>query len=118
MSQYSSRSDDSPSETIFDILQSLLKASPQSAPGKAVGYCLNQRSKRIVFFEDGRLAGGNNRAERAVKPCVIGRKSRLFANASGGAQSSAISYSVAESAKQNGPDYAATRVIEDTRPPK
>ena len=79
-----------------------VSALPQSALGKAVGYCLNQWSKLIVFLEDGRLEVDNNRAERAVKPFVIGRKNWLFANTPCGAQSSAISYSVVESAKQNG----------------
>lgn len=79
-----------------------VSALPQSALGKAVVYCLNQWSKLIVFLEDGRLEVDNNRAERAVKPFVIGRKNWLFANTPCGAQSSATSYSVVESAKQNG----------------
>lgn len=46
----------------------------------------------------------NNRAERSVKPFVMGRKNWLFANTEGGAQSSAMIYSLIETAKENGLD--------------
>jgi len=46
----------------------------------------------------------NNRAERGIKPFVIGRKSFLFANSPLGAQGSAVIYSVIETAKENGLD--------------
>lgn len=75
---------------------------PKSAFGTAVGYCLNQKSKLEAFLLDGRLEIDNNRAERSIKPFVIGRKGWLFANTSRGAKSSAIIYSVAETAKENG----------------
>ena len=54
-----------------------------------------------VFEEDGRLELSNNRAERSVKPFVIGRKNWLFANTPAGAQSSAVIYSLIETAKEN-----------------
>ena len=44
----------------------------------------------------------NNAAERAVKPFVIGRKNFLFCNTPNGANSSAIIYSIIETAKENG----------------
>ena len=44
----------------------------------------------------------NNRAERAIKPFVIGRKNWLFSNTRSGAQASAILYSFIETAKANG----------------
>ena len=40
--------------------------------------------------------------ERSVKPFVMGRKNWLFANTEGGAQSSAMIYSLIETAKENG----------------
>lgn len=55
-------------------------------------------------MEDGRLELSNNRAERSIKPFVIGRKNFLFANSPLGAQSSAIVYSLIETAKENGLD--------------
>lgn len=44
----------------------------------------------------------NNRAERSIKPFVIGRKNWLFSNTPKGAQASAIVYSIMESAKEAG----------------
>jgi transposase len=46
---------------------------PKSALGKAVGYCQNQWHKLNRYLENGGLNIDNNRAERAVKPFVIGR---------------------------------------------
>lgn len=50
---------------------------------------------------DGRLEIDNNRAERSIKPFVIGRKNWLFFNTPKGARSSAIIYSIIETAKEN-----------------
>ena len=44
----------------------------------------------------------NNRAERSIKPFVIGRKNFLFANTPRGAKASTIIYSLVETAKENG----------------
>jgi transposase len=74
---------------------------PKSALGKAVTYCQNQWAKLLVFLEDGRLEIDNNRAERSIKPFVIGRKNWLFANTPRGAKASAIIYSIIECAKEN-----------------
>lgn len=51
---------------------------------------------------DGRLELDNNRSERSINPFVIGRKAWLFSNTARGATSSAIIYSVVETAKENG----------------
>jgi len=75
---------------------------PKSALGQAIGYCLNQWEKLIVFLQDGRLELDNNRSERSIKPLVIGRKNWLFANTPAGAKASAIIYSMVETAKENG----------------
>ena len=56
------------------------------------------------YLEDGRLELSNNRAERSIKPFVMGRKNWLFANTTGGAQASAVIYSLMETAKENGLD--------------
>ena len=48
------------------------------------------------------MKGG--RAERSIKPFVIGRKNFLFANTPKGAQGSAVIYSLIETAKENGLD--------------
>lgn len=83
------------------------RALPKGPLGKAVGYCLNQWPKLIVFLNDGRLEIDNNRSERSIKPFVIGRKNWLFANTPNGAKASAIIYSIVETAKENGLNPAA-----------
>jgi hypothetical protein len=75
---------------------------PKSALGQAIKYCRNQWDRLVAFLEDGRLEIDNNRAERSIKPFVIGRKNWLFSNTIKGAKSSAIIYSIVETAKENG----------------
>lgn len=75
---------------------------PKSTLGLAIGYCLNQWEKLVVFLQDGRLELDNNRSERSIKPFVIGRKNWLFSNTPRGAKASATIYSVIETAKENG----------------
>ena len=72
----------------------------KSALGRALHYLREQWTYLIRFLKDGRQKLNNNRAERSVKPIVMGRKN-LFANTEGGAQSSAIVYSMIETAKEN-----------------
>jgi transposase len=75
---------------------------PKSATGQAVVYCLGQWDKLTTFLNDGRIEIDNNRAERSIKPFVIGRKNWLFANTPKGAKASATIYSIVETAKENG----------------
>jgi len=74
----------------------------QSHLGKAVSYCLKHWKELNNFLLDGRLELSNNRAERSIKPFVIGRKNFLFCITPRGARASATTYSVVESAKENG----------------
>lgn len=82
--------------------KSALQVNPQSLLGKAIHYTLKQWDKLQVYLHDGHVNIDNNRAERAIKPFVIGRKAWLFSNSRGGAQASAILYSMVETAKANG----------------
>jgi transposase len=75
--------------------------APKSATGGAITYSLNQWQKLTTFMKDGRIEIDNNRAERSIKPFVIGRKNWLFAVSTTGAKSSAIAYSLVETAKEN-----------------
>ncbi|MBN4062985.1 IS66 family transposase [Alkaliphilus sp. AH-315-G20] len=77
------------------------QALPKSTFGTAINYCLNQWTKLKSFMADPNLEISNNRAERAIKPFVIGRKNFLFSNTPRGATASAIIYSVVETAKAN-----------------
>lgn len=74
---------------------------PKTGLGKAVNYCLNQWSKLEAFLLDGQAELSNNKAERAIKNFVIGRKNFLFCKTPKGATASAIIYSVVETAKAN-----------------
>jgi transposase/uncharacterized coiled-coil protein SlyX len=82
--------------------KAIIEVLPKTATGQAIAYCINQWSKLTAFLQDGRLEIDNNRAERSIKPFVIGRKNWLFANTPRGATSSAILYSIIETAKENG----------------
>lgn len=90
-------------ESFKTWLDSLANAVvPKSALGTAINYCRNQWPKLLRFLEDGRLELDNNRAERSIKPFVMGRKAWLFSNTPRGARASAIIYSIVETAKENG----------------
>ncbi len=75
---------------------------PESLLGKALHYSLNQWPKLERYLEHGELSIDNNRAERAIKPFVIGRKNWMLANTRSGARASAVLYSLVETAKANG----------------
>ena len=82
--------------------KSVQQVLPKSQLGKAISYTLNQWQKLIEYVNDGQLNIDNNRAERAIKPFVIGRKNWLFSYTKNGATASAILYSLIETAKANG----------------
>lgn len=79
-------------------------APPKSLLGKAAAYVISQWSWLTAWLEDGRLEISNNLAERSIKPFVIGRKNFLFANTPSGARSSAILFSMIQTAKENNLD--------------
>ena len=64
-------------------------------------YALNQKETLMTFLDDPKPELSNNAAERAAKPFVIGRKDWIFCNTAGGANSSAVIYSIIETAKEN-----------------
>ena len=89
------------------ILESLFKhltkhaanTPPTMAFGKAIAYTLDNWEQLKLYLEDSKLAPSNNAAENAIRPFVIGRKNWLFSDTESGAESSAILYSLVESAK-------------------
>ena len=78
------------------------RALPKSVLGAALKYACDQRLWLMNVYLDGRLEISNNRAERSIKPFVMGRKNWLFCNTPKGARASAVVYSVIETAKENG----------------
>ena len=79
-----------------------VKTAPKSTLGKAIHYLMEQWPYLTKYLEDGRLELSSNRAERSIKPFVMGRKNWLFTNTVGGAQTSAVIYSLIETVKENG----------------
>lgn len=68
----------------------------------AVRYSMNQKQQLMAFLDHGDVPISNNLAENAIRPFVMGRKNWLFCDSVKGAQSSAIVYSLVETAKVNG----------------
>ena len=68
----------------------------------AVKYALNQEQYLRAFLNNGEVEISDNFAENAIRPFVIGRKNWLFSDTVKGAKSSAIVYSLIETAKANG----------------
>lgn len=78
--------------------------SSKSPWSSAMEYLKNQKAYLLNYLLDGRLEISNNRAEHSIKPFVIDRKNFLFANTPGGAQGSAIIFSLIQTAIENGLD--------------
>jgi transposase len=90
---------------------------PQGYTGKAIAYTLNQWDKLVRYLDHHLLTPDNNLVENAIRPFVVGRKNWLFSNTPRGAESSAILYSLIESAKANGLEpYRYLRYIFDRIP--
>lgn len=69
--------------------------------GDAVGYALNQEKYLRVFLTDGDVPIDNNASERAIRSFCIGKKNWQMIDTIHGAKSSAIIYSIVETAKAN-----------------
>lgn len=74
---------------------------PKTDSGAAVNYAHGQWNNFINYLESAELTPDNNIIENAIRPFVIGRKNWLFSNTPRGARSSAVLYSLVESAKDN-----------------
>lgn len=68
---------------------------------EAFTYALNQERYLRVFLEDGEIPMDNNASERAIRGFCIGKKNWEMIDTIHGATSSAIIYSIAETAKAN-----------------
>jgi hypothetical protein len=79
-----------------------LHVLPKSLTGRALTYMREQWPYLKEALLHGECEISNNRAERSIKPFVIGRKNWLFSNTAAGARASAVIYSVIETAKASG----------------
>lgn len=77
------------------------KVPKKSETGKGFTYCLNQEKYLKVFLENPDIPLDNNYAEVALRSFCVGKKNWHVIDTISGAESSAIAYSLAESAKAN-----------------
>jgi transposase len=78
-----------------------IHALPKSLLGEAVTYATLQRKFLENIYLDGRLELSNNAAERSLRGFVKGRSQWLFSNTPEGAESSAMYFSIVETAMEN-----------------
>lgn len=81
--------------------QNLFKVPPKSKTANGFSYSLNQEKYLRCFLEDGEVPLDNNAAEQTIRPFCIGKKNWVMIDTIAGAESSAIIYSIAETAKAN-----------------
>lgn len=67
----------------------------------AFTYALNQEKYLKVFLEDGEVPINNNASERAIRGFCVGKKNWHMIDTINGAKTSAMIYSIAETAKAN-----------------
>ena len=84
-----------------------LKVPPKSPIAKAIHYAIKHWDALNRYTLDGRLDIDNNKAERTVKPFVIGRKNWLFCQNEKGANAGAILFSLVQTCKQHNVDVFA-----------
>ncbi len=87
-------------DAFFAYLKTI-NVSKKDKFGDAVRYALNQEKYLRVFLTDGDVPIDNNACERAIRGCCIGKKKWQMIDTIHGAKSSAIIYSIVETAKAN-----------------
>lgn len=87
---------------IFEKLRAKSGQIPPSMPlHEAMQYALGQEAKLRLCFCDVGIPLDTNAVENAIRPFVVGRKNWLFSGSPRGADSSALIYSLIETAKAN-----------------
>ena len=87
-------------DAFFAYLKTI-NVSKKDKFGDAVRYALNQEKYLRVFLTDGDVPIDNNASERAIRGFCIGKKNCQMIDTIHGAKSSAIIYSIVETAKAN-----------------
>ena len=75
---------------------------PQSTPGKAIHYAMGQWIDLQVYLYNGSVEIDNNLVENAIRPTKLGAKNWLFFGSEGSGKTSAIIFTLVESAKRHG----------------
>ena len=68
---------------------------------KAINYTNGCRPYLMNYLKDGACSLSNNLSENSIRPIVLGRKNWLFSDTQDGAWSSAVIFSLIETAKAN-----------------
>lgn len=87
-------------DAFFTYLKTI-NVSKKDKFSDAIGYALNQEKYLRVFLTDGDVPIDNNASERAIRGFCIGKKNWQMIDTINGAKSSAIIYSIVETAKAN-----------------
>ena len=87
-------------DAFFAYLKTI-NVSKKDTFGDAVGYARNQEKYLRVFLTDGDVPIDNNASERAIRGFCIGKKNWQMIDTIHGAKSSAVIYSIVETAKAN-----------------
>ena len=77
------------------------KVPQKSKTWEGFNYSINQEKYLKVFLDDGEVPMDNNAAEQSIRGFCIGKKNWVMIDTVAGAKSSAIIYSIAETAKAN-----------------
>ena len=81
--------------------ENILKVPQKSKTWEGFNYSINQEKYLKVFLDDGEVPMDNNAAEQSIRGFCIGKKNWVMIDTIAGAKSSAIIYSIAETAKAN-----------------
>lgn len=87
-------------DAFFSYLKKL-NVSSKDKFGEAVSYVLNQERYLRVFLTNGDVPIDNNASERAIRGFCVGKKNWQMIDTINGARTSAVIYSVVETAKAN-----------------
>lgn len=104
-----------------DLLRLRSDASvlPKSPLGRAINYTLTLWPKLITFLSHREVEIDTNLTENAIRPTAVGKKNWLFVGGEGNGQTSAILYTLIESAKRHGHEpYAYLRDVLERLPAK
>ena len=89
-------------EAYFTWAKETIRKVPQkSKTWEGFNYSINQEKYLKVFLDDGEVPMDNNAAEQSIRGFCIGKKNWVMIDTVAGAKSSAIIYSIAETAKAN-----------------
>ena len=83
------------------VKQNVGKVAAKGKTWRGFTYSINQEKYLRVFLDDGEVPMDNNSAEQSIRGFCIGKKNWVAIDTIAGADSSAIIYSIAETAKAN-----------------